>query len=1211
MEEETTDHPEPSLAGRVTSFLMFLLVPPVVLAALLVGLGYVRLMHGPFTVKPLTAVIERALAAELPGLGVRIAEVDVALADGSSVEFRLKNIRITEGDGDLVASAPMAVASLSWPALKRLRIAPERVELIEPRLSLSISEDGRLALAFKHVTTEEAVETSQPSPEPARGPAPAANATEEASGHRLDVARVLAEASARARRREDAASYLKEIGIRTAHVLFEHGGQRSEWLVPSFSVDLDHRKKRSVVAGAATISSPKGPWTLTFRTEDSEATRSLKLDVSVRDLVPSGLGDGAPGVALLQGLDMPVASDAQIELSRQGDVLNGAFKLELGRGQVRLPGLTGAPLTVDAGLLSFTYDPVQRQLTLQPSTLVSGQSRVTLIGGARRAGTKDGAPSWSFEIEAKDGVLAAEDLGAGAVAVEKWAASGLVVPRLGLMEIEAAVLRAGGAEVSLAGEVSAAGGQAGARVEGRLSPMSVATLKAIWPKALAPPARKWVGAQVTRADIRGGSFRLASGPYLAGQPPPSPASPSRLTLTIETGEVSLVPAPGMLPLEAPRVLTRVEDSVLEITAPDAAIVLGGNRRLPLKSFRLSGTDLDKPGTLADVSMRIQTPLAQAVEAIDQPALELLKQSGVVLDGAEGKVEGQIKLAMPVGDEFDRSLIRAEGKVKVSDGRMKQVGGSLDVQGAGVTFEFSDKAIDAKGEMLVNGVPAKLTWQRIFDAPPDKQPPVRLTMVLDNADRNQLGLDVNHMMQGEVPVEVTVSRGPQGDSLVRMRADLTNAELNVDTIAWRKPAGRSAYVQFDIVKGRTAKYELQNLQLAGDDIAIEGSASLGADNRPMEFHFPSFSFNVVTRLDVRGKLRSDNVWDIKAKGSTFDGRDFFRALFNVGAASVKPQKPRAGTDVDAEIDTVIGFSEVSLRGVKLKLSKRGDKLSGLAVTGTLDGGQPLAVELRQKPGEPRRLLADSSDAGQAFKLTGFYPNVVGGRVRLEVNVDGRGPAEKTGVLWVESFKILGDPVVSEVVGTADTSRPAISDKRGGRKVVREEFDFDRMKLPFAVGHGQFVVEDSYLRGPLLGATLRGKVDFNTRNVNLGGTYVPLQGLNNALGGIPLLGELLSGPRGEGIFGITFAIQGAMAQPQVIVNPLSPLTPGILRGLMELTDPDLRVRAPEEKKPAVPAEKRVRASSTPATRGDASGAASTGAPIDGWTSESKAEAPSKKR
>ena len=60
-----------------------------------------------------------------------------------------------------------------------------------------------------------------------------------------------------------------------------------------------------------------------------------------------------------------------------------------------------------------------------------------------------------------------------------------------------------------------------------------------------------------------------------------------------------------------------------------------------------------------------------------------------------------------------------------------------------------KGDDAKGEMLINGVPAKLSWQRIFDAAPDKQPPLRVTASIDNSDRTQLGLDINHMVQGEV------------------------------------------------------------------------------------------------------------------------------------------------------------------------------------------------------------------------------------------------------------------------------------------------------------------------------------------------------------------------------------------------------------------------------------------------------------------------------
>ena len=131
-------------------------------------------------------------------------------------------------------------------------------------------------------------------------------------------------------------------------------------------------------------------------------------------------------------------------------------------------------------------------------------------------------------------------------------------------------------------------------------------------------------------------------------------------------------------------------------------------------------------------------------------------------------------------------------------------------------------------------------------------------------------------------------------------------------------------------------------------------------------------------------------------------------------------------------------------------------------------------------------------------------------------------------------------------------------------MREVFEFDRLRMPFSVGYGQFVIEESYLKGPIVGATLRGKLDYTNERINLGGTYIPLQGLNNALGEIPVLGQIISGPRREGLFGITFALQGPMARPQVIVNPFSVVAPGIFREMFQMTAPNASV-LPREQNP----------------------------------------------
>ena len=87
------------------------------------------------------------------------------------------------------------------------------------------------------------------------------------------------------------------------------------------------------------------------------------------------------------------------------------------------------------------------------------------------------------------------------------------------------------------------------------------------------------------------------------------------------------------------------------------------------------------------------------------------------------------------------------------------------------------------------------------------------------------------------------------------------------------------------------------------------------------------------------------------------------------------------------------------------------------------------------------------------------------------------------------------------------------------------------------------------GRAIGATADGYIDRPKDQVALKGSLVPAYGLNSVLGNIPLLGDVLVSKKGEGIFGVTYSATGNADQPKIDVNPLSVLTPGILRRIFE--------------------------------------------------------------
>ena len=90
-----------------------------------------------------------------------------------------------------------------------------------------------------------------------------------------------------------------------------------------------------------------------------------------------------------------------------------------------------------------------------------------------------------------------------------------------------------------------------------------------------------------------------------------------------------------------------------------------------------------------------------------------------------------------------------------------------------------------------------------------------------------------------------------------------------------------------------------------------------------------------------------------------------------------------------------------------------------------------------------------------------------------------------------------------------------------------------------------VRDGVVRGPMIGATVEGQVDYVKNEVHLRGTFVPLYGLNNMFGQIPIVGLFLGGGSNEGLVGITYEARGPPSAPRITVNPVSAIAPGVLR------------------------------------------------------------------
>ena len=1168
-----------------------------------VGVTAFRLSKGPIPLTFLKSSIEHSIAAEFGGNDFTIG--DVALQNGDrGLELGLTDIRIRQSGVTTLLQIPSANIAIAPRALLSGRIALERIELLRPRVQLDYAADGRLAMTV-----------AKPHDKPDGGNAPPASSSQSTSSgdaaavsaaSDVDFVKIITSMTAQARRRETASAYLRSVGLRDATVVLDTGRRKTIWHVPAIHVDLSHKRSQSRVSGRAEIKSLTGPIELEFQAIESAADQSVVLDITLTGANPRGLARQLPAIASFAALDLPLDGKTRIVFRTDGIITNAEIELTARSGQVFTHSSQIAPMSVKDGGLVAKYSRDRRQFEVFRA-YVGGEYGAVEMRGTVTPVVSDPnavADAWAFAFEGVSGRLGATEHGTTGLPLEALILRGVINADHGDIALETASIRVAGIDITAQSSQRTSGDPNPPVLEGRIGAAPLTRLLAAWPKSLHPDAHQWMTRHVTAGQLTGGNIRLRTSSRQQSEPS------VELALEVQKMEIA---AQGRLPrLSIPTALLQLNNGTLELTAPD--VLIGeASRRVGVKTARFTTAfDPSAPQRTGHLSFRLQSALSPLAEMLDREPAHLIRGAGLNTAAIDGKIEGHIKLGFPLVSNIAMTELTTEGRLRITDGRIKGIFGAHDLSGAKIDIDISDKAVDVSGDVLFAGIPVRVAAQHILNQPPDRQPPIKLTATLDNADRTALGLDINDIIQGEVPVDIQITREAKGEARTRVVADLTRAELSLDSLAWYKQAGKPGAFAFEPQRHPGGRLDLNNVKLSGDTIAAEGSIVIGADNKPKEFSFREFTINTISRLEVYGTMKAGNIWDIRAKGIRFDARDVFREMFNVGATTKRPlSKNKPGLDLTAEIDTVLGYEDTHLRNVRILMQRRIDggveKMTSLDLIASHDNGKSFQAQIRNDPRNGRRLAANSEDAGLTFKTVGFYPNASGGRLGIEVQLDGKAGVERSGSLVATQFAVLGDPVVSEVFQNTDTPASGTTPRQ---RIVRQQFDFDWMRIPFLVGSGQFVMNDAQIRGPVLGATWRGKVDFHAKAMQINGTYVPLQGLNSAVSGIPILGQLLTGPKGEGMFGITFSVMGSTANPEVVVNPLSMMAPGVFREMFQLGPDQYRI---------IP-----RIDALPPARGDAARASSappqapgrvvvppqkrsSSQDLSGWSSETKTAPP----
>jgi hypothetical protein len=1092
-----------------------------------------RLGAGPINLDMATPWLAAAIEDNIGhGNTVEIGGTQIERAGRIRIAVRIRDIIVRDRDHAIVASAPKAEVRLSGYALVMGRLRAESLNLVDAELSVRVTPDGYVTVStgdnarplatgvtskkeaglpatFPRQPGPAAPVQVQPLPDQ---PASAADSTQAGLLAGLDWLDSLSLTGLDGQN-------LNEIGLKNGSLIVDDQQRGNKWNFQNISLSLRRPSGGGVTLSVAEDTSPG--WSLRV-TVGPPANGVRSVDIKADKVSTSNILLALRLKDLNYSANLPLSGELKGELGRDGIPTYFRGKITSGAGEIVDSDTPEYPMTIDSAEVNLEWD-ANKRILVAPFKIISGENRITLL--AHLEPPNGSVNEWQLGFSGGTILLAGNDneppviFNRVAIGLRfDTAKKRVVLAQADFSNGEIGV--AGTGTIDYSGEPRLMLGFAG-------TPMSVSALKRIWPSLVVADVRQWVVDRIERGAIQRVEIGVNSPVRnLSRKGPPIPDD--GLNVNIVANAVTLRPVDGLPSIHDADLKAHITGRSASVTVGQGAADTPAGRKLTVSEAAFEVPDTFPKPVQAKVKFRIEGPVSAAAEILASDKLSDLSATLIDPNASKGTISAVVNLALPVKRDLARADVNYTVTADLGGFTADRLMMNQKVEANTLKVIANNQGYQVKGDVKINGQAASLDYRKPNDGDAD----IKLQATLDEASRARFGFDLGPAMSGSIPVKLS---GKIGGDNTRLGVDADLTQLKLDNIlpGWVKTQGKSTHATFNVVQKQQST-RLEDIVIEGGGASIKGSLEVDQNGDLLNANFPTYAPSEGDKTSLRADRGPDGVIKVTMRGDVFDGRGFLKTAISGREVDSKIKAKTLDFDVDLKLGAVAGYFGEALRGVDAKMSRRNGAVRSFSFTSKLGRDTPVTAELRR--GQGREVIyLETNDAGALLRFTDTYSKVVGGQLQLALDPPTSEPAAKEGLLNVRDFTVKGEASLDKLAA-------------GGTPGAQGGISFTRLRAEFVRQSGQLTIKEGVLKGPSIGGTIEGSIDYPGNQVRMSGTFVPVYGLNNLLGQIPVAG-LFFGGSNEGVFGLTYEVVGTPDKPTLRVNPISAIFPGITRKIMD--------------------------------------------------------------
>jgi len=711
------------------------------------------------------------------------------------------------------------------------------------------------------------------------------------------------------------------------------------------------------------------------------------------------------------------------------------------------------------------------------------------------------------------------------------------------LNVSAFDIRTDGPKLSGTLELSNVRVQPKARLSVAVSDVPVQTLKDYWPGGAGTNARRWVLANLTDGVVKEMQATIDATAQ-GGQGLDSDFQVTTITGAMLYDGLTINYMSPLPPARKVRGTASFTQDRFDFTA-----TAGDFAGLNVERATIAITGLLANEQRAKIDGALQGPLRQALAVVDSPPFRYAQKLGINPGQVSGTAALNLSFEFPLADTLTFDQVDLKGSATLRDVAWSKAIYGLDLSGGALSLAIDKSEMKIAGKADIAGAPTDIAWTEQFGAKRKFRRQLQVKGTFERLMQEALGLDVGGFVTGPIGASVQVTDYEADRTTIDSTLDLTRADFDLSFLGARKRAGvpgRSA-ITVDLVKGRPT--EIRKFSVDADGFTVAGSAKFRDKGKGLELVRIDRLQNGLTDISIAAQSRDDGSYTIAVRGSGLDAGQLLNRRRRARAEAGAPPQDLGKLPpivMKAEVDRVYFAADRYISGAVAEAEYRDDRWRRFVLNGRVGDGKMAAVRLVPN-GAGQALSITSADAGATLRALNLFDTVKGGTLDIQGTiVDDKPETPLQGIATMTNFRVVKAPVMARIMSLA--SLTGISDVLSGETGVA----FDKATMPFSYYDSVIDVREGQAYGSEVGITVSGRFDVPNNRADLRGTVVPAYTLNSLIGKIPLIGPLIVGEKGSGVFAATYSVHGALNRPELSVNPLAALTPGFLRGLFSIFD-----------------------------------------------------------